>query len=326
MKQVQAAGLLERSLAGYLPRIAGIAGLTAVGATAFWWLGSSWWQLVVAAWFAAIAAQIGFLGHDAGHQQIFRSHRWNVRFGTVVSAAGIGLSYGWWVEKHTRHHQRPNDADVDPDVQRGALAWNAEQARAQPALLRAVTAYQAQLFFPLLLLEAVNLHVNSLRAVLARPRRRWAEGLLLAGHAAVFAGVLLWWLSPLQAVAFLVVNQGLLGFYLGCSFAPNHKGMYVPQPGEQLDFLRRQVLTSRNVVGGRPLAVVLGGLNYQIEHHLFPSMPSRNLARCRPLVRDFCAQHGIPYCETGLLRSYACGLRYLSAVSRTARPQPDPAG
>ena len=60
---------------------------------------------------------------------------------------------------------------------------------------------------------------------------------------------------------------------MGCSFAPNHKGMPVLSAGHTLDFLRKQVLTSRNIRGGWFVDILLGGLNYQIEHHLFPSMP-----------------------------------------------------
>jgi fatty acid desaturase len=71
-------------------------------------------------------------------------------------------------------------------------------------------------------------------------------------------------LSPLQAIAFLLVHQALFGVYLGMTFAPNHKGM--PHPTGDEDYLRKQVLTSRNVRGGRLTDAALGGLNYQIEH------------------------------------------------------------
>ena len=85
---------------------------------------------------------------------------------------------------------------------------------------------------------------------------------------------------------------------------------------DSLDFLRRQVLTSRNVSGGRLTETMLGGLNYQIEHHLFPAMPRPGLRRCRPVVRAFCAQPGLPYCEKGLAGSYGDILRYLHAAGR----------
>ena len=127
-------------------------------------------------------------------------------------------------------------------------------------------------------------------------------------------------LSPLQAVAFVLVQQGLFGLYLGCSFAPNHKGMPTLTEADQLDFVRRQVLTSRNVAGSRLVDFVLGGLNYQIEHHLFPNMPRPNLRHAQPLVRAFCAQHGLPYVEASLVGSYAEAVRHLHAVGAPLRP------
>jgi fatty acid desaturase len=90
---------------------------------------------------------------------------------------------------------------------------------------------------------------------------------------------------------------------------------------DKTDYLRRQVLTSRNIRGGRFTDLILGGLNYQIEHHLFPSMPRPSLRRAQRLVRAFCAQHSVAYYETGLLHSYAQVLRHLHEVGGPLRPQ-----
>jgi fatty acid desaturase len=129
-------------------------------------------------------------------------------------------------------------------------------------LVRLLARHQAWLFFPLLLLEAAHLHLASLRSVLqGRGRANAAEGLLLVAHVAGYVTALAAVLSPAQVVAFLVVQQGLFGLYLGCAFAPNHKGMPTLTDADQLDFLRRQVLTSRNVTGSRLVDWVLGGLN-----------------------------------------------------------------
>ena len=59
------------------------------------------------------------------------------------------------------------------------------------------------------------------------------------------------------------------------------------------------------------METLLGGLNYQIEHHLFPSMPRPSLRQGRDLVRAYCAQRGLPCAETGLAASYAEVLRTL---------------
>ena len=185
--------------------------------------------------------------------------------------------------KHDRHHSNPNHEDLDPDIGIAALAFTAGQARGKRGLARVIARSQAFLFFPLLLLEAAHLHVASAKAIVrGRGRANAVEALLLLVHVAGYVTALLLVLSPLQAVAFVLVQQGLFGLYLGCSFAPNHKGMPTLTEAEELDFLRRQVLTSRNVRGSRLVDFLLGGLNYQIEHHLFPNMPRPNLRRAQP--------------------------------------------
>jgi fatty acid desaturase len=193
--------------------------------------------------------------------------------------------------------------------------------------------YQAYLLVPMLFLEALGLHASSIRTVTGPGcRHRAWEATLLAVHFAAYFGAVFFVLSPVKAVVFILVQQGLLGFYLGASFAPNHKGMPILAASDKTDFLRRQVLTSRNVHGGWLTDFALGGLNYQIEHHLFPSMPQPNLRRAQPLVAAFCADQDVPYAQTSLLGSYAQALGHLAAVGRlttspavVAQPAPVPA-
>jgi fatty acid desaturase len=192
---------------------------------------------------------------------------------------------------------------------------------------RLVLRYQAYLFFPMLLLEAFSLHVASIRALASRASRHRAwETALFAAHTAGYFAVVLLVLSPVKAVVFILVQQGLFGLYLGSSFAPNHKGMPILPAADRTDFLRRQVLTSRNVRGGWLTDFALGGLNYQIEHHLFPSMPRPNLRHSQALIREFCLQRDLPYCQSSLLGSYAQALRHLNTVGRPARHPSSPDG
>ncbi|MGB2568979.1 fatty acid desaturase family protein [Micromonospora citrea] len=325
-RQVRAAGLLERRRGYYAMRIGLVVGAFAALWALFFRLGESWWQLGVAVALAVAFAQAGFLGHDAGHRQIARSRRVNDLIGIVHGNLLTGISYGWWVDKHNRHHAHPNTEGKDPDITVAPLSFTTEQASRRRGLGALVARHQAYLFFPLLLLEGLHLHVNSVRALLGprRVARRPVEAGLLALHLGGYLAAVLLVLSPAQAIAFLLVNQGVLGLYLGCSFAPNHKGMPILGPEDNLDYLRRQVLTSRNVRGGLLVDTVLGGLNYQIEHHLFPSMPCPNLRRARPLIRRFCAEHDIDYHETTLSRSWAEALRHLHEVG-SREPQTDAA-
>ena len=319
-RQIKQEGLLRRRPGYYLWKITLTAAALAAGWAALVVVGDSWWSVAVAAFLAVTFTQVGFLAHDAGHRQICGSRRTAYVLGTLLGNLAIGLSYGWWVNKHNRHHAHPNTVDADPDIMLSALAFTDAQVRNSGATARLVFRYQAYLFFPMLLLEAFSLHIASIRALASRSYRPRAwEAALLAAHAAGYLAIVLLVLSPVKAVVFVLVQQGLFGVYLGCSFAPNHKGMPVLQRADRTDFLRRQVLTSRNVRGGWLTDFALGGLNYQIEHHLFPSMPRPNLRRSQTLIRAFCLQRDLPYCQTSLVGSYAHALRYLNTLGRPAR-------
>ncbi|HEV3356388.1 MAG TPA: acyl-CoA desaturase [Pseudonocardiaceae bacterium] len=320
-RSVQQAGLLSRRRGYYLAKEILTLAIFAGAWVLFAYLGNSWWQLLTAALLAIAYTQLSFIGHDAGHKQIFRSRRANDAVG-FVHAGLVGLSYGWWIGKHNRHHANPNHESDDPDLDIPALAFTKGQGITRRGFLRWMAKYQAFLFFPLLLLEGLNLHWASIKASwrdeMRSPR---LETALLITHIVVYLAAVFLVLSPGFAVVFILVHQGLWGVYMGCSFAPNHKGMPTLTDDDQSDFLRKQVLTSRNVRGSRWVDFTLGGLNYQIEHHLFPSMPRPNLRHAQPIVREFCLAHGVAYTESEFLRSYAQVLRHLHEVGAPLRAE-----
>ena len=126
-------------------------------------------------------------------------------------------------------------------------------------------------------------------------------------------------MSPVKALVFVAVDQAVFGLYMGCSFVPNHEGMPIIGVHDKLDYLRRQVITSRNIRGGWIVDQLLGWLNYQIGHHLLPSMARPHLRRARRLVRVYCADRRISSPETGLLTSYATARRYLHSLGEPLR-------
>jgi fatty acid desaturase len=283
----------------------------------------SWALLGLAPVFAVVSTQLGFLGHDLGHLQVTRSPRTSRFLGVICGNLLGGLSYSWWVAKHNAHHAHPNDLETDPDVRAGALVFDEGQADERSGFAARVTRHQAALFVPMLLLEAMNLHLSSVRQMFKTGvAGRGAESVLLAIHLLTYVALLATTLTWLQALAFVAVHKGLQGIYLGMSFAPGHKGMPVLDGDQAADPFLRQVLTSRNICGGLVLETVLGGLNYQIEHHLFPSMPRPNLRKARPVVRDFCARRGVVYTEMSPYESYSAGLRHLHVVGAGLRARP----
>lgn len=319
---IQQTGLFRRRYGYYGIRLAlavlAVAG-TAVGIVA---VGDSWWQMAIAAWLAVLMTQISFLGHDAAHRQIFTSGKANDWASLVVANLLAGLSFGWWQHKHTRHHANPNKDGADPDIDLTVLAQTAEQAAARRTpVSRWFVRRQGWFFFPLLLLEGISLHVASVRRAFgAEPvKRRWAEIAFLIVRLGGFVTLLLLVMSPVKAAVFLGVQLALFGLYMGSSFAPNHIGMPIVPRDMSIDFVRRQVLMSRNISGGRWMDVFMGGLNYQVEHHLFPSMPRPHLRRIAPIVREFCRERGIDYTQTSLGQSYRVVVRHLNDVGLAAR-------
>jgi fatty acid desaturase len=311
-KKIANSGLMRRRPVYYTIRIITVALLYAGVWTAFVVVGRSWWTLAVAAVLAVVFGQVALLAHDIAHRQVFRLRKASAVSGRIAGNAGIGMGYGWWQDKHTRHHANPNHEELDPDVAPDLLIWSQNQARAAKGLPRLLGRAQVYAFFPLLTLEGFNLHVSGLRALANRSlKNRTLEGALLVAHITAYLTALFLLLPPGMAVVFLLVHQCLFGVYLGSIFAPNHKGMPMLTGKDRPDFLRRQVLTSRNVRGGWFTDIVLGGLNYQIEHHLFPSMPSPHLRKAQRIVRLYCEEVGVPYAETSLITSYRQTLRSL---------------
>ena len=315
-------GLLDRRPGYYRLKIT----LTIFAFFAAWALfimaGNSWATLAVAALLGMMFTQLGFIGHDAGHNQVFGTRRRNRMLGLAAGNALIGLSFGWWVPKHNAHHAHPNEVGRDPDIGEGAvLAVPDAEGDERGSLALWLARWQAPLFFPLMLLRSCGMHVLGIKRLLQRRDHASAvEGSLIVLHAALYLAVVLWVLSPLKALAFVAVQQAVFSLYLGISFAPNHKGMPIIESAAAAGFARRQVVTARNISGGRFTTFMLGGLNYQIEHHLFPSMPRPSLRRVQGLVRDFCSATELGYSEESFVESFRQIIRHLSdAGSATSR-------
>jgi fatty acid desaturase len=307
-------GLLDRRLGYYRVKIA----LTILAFFAGWALfvviGNSWAALAVAPLVGIMFTQLGFIGHDAGHNQVFGTRRRNRMLGLVVGNALIGLSFGWWVPKHNAHHAHPNELGRDPDIaDTAALATSDAPGNELGPFASWLARWQAPLFFPLMLLRSAGMHVLGINRFLQRRDHAAAvEATLIALHAALYLTVVLWVLSPVKAIAFVAIQQGVFSLYLGISFAPNHKGMPIIEAATAAGFARRQVITARNIKGGWFTTFMLGGLNYQIEHHLFPSMPRPNLRLIQGLVRDFCVATDLGYREEGFVESFHQILHHLS--------------
>jgi fatty acid desaturase len=314
-------GLLDRQPTYYAGKISFTFGLLVVSLTLLLILDNPWLQLLNAAYLAFVFVQVSLLAHDCGHRQFFFRTSWkNDCLTLILGNLLLGISRQWWIDKHNEHHGHPNQIDVDPDVDIPLLAFEEEQALDKRGLAEFVVKHQAFLIFPLSLLQSLSMTRSSSRFLIEKKAKSTlAEALTLGAHFVLYFGLLFSVLEPLLAVLFIAVHRGLLGMYMVSIFAPNHKAMPVLNRDIQMDFLQRQVLTSRNVIAHPITDFWYGGLNYQIEHHLFPRLPRNKLREAQPIIRDFCRVHAIAYYETSVLRSYREILQHLHEVGAPLR-------
>lgn len=313
-------GLLSKRPGYYAFKTSSTLALLGVAVTFLVVADSLWLQLLTAVFLAFVSGQISFIGHDAGHRQICSTSKRNDAILFVVSFL-TGLTSSWWLDKHGRHHGSPNQIGLDDDVEVSALAFTEEQALQKRGVQRFFAKHQTYFFYPILLLAAISFLFAGIHYLVRGNRIKYprVEPLLVVAYLGWYLGLLFLVLAPWHAVLFILVHKSLEGLNIGSAFAPNHKGMPILARDTELDFLRRQVITSRNIRPNILTDLLYGGLNYQIEHHLFPNIPRNKLGAVREVVKEFCSSRAIPYHETGVLRSQREILGYLRRVSAPLR-------
>lgn len=311
--------LLQKQAGFYLYKVSLTLGLLAASIAFLLLVKNPYLQLLNAVFMAFASAQVSYLAHDAGHRQIARTAKGNDLLGYFVGNVLTGASFSYWMRNHNLHHAHVNEHDIDPDLNYPMFAFVPEQVPLKKGIWRSVVKYQKYFFFPILLTGALSLKGGSLGYLFKdKPKTRNLELLLIGIHFIGYFSLVIGTLGA-WAWAFIPIHQGLLGLFLGAVFAPNHKAMPMIDSDDRPDFLRRQVLTARNVKPGAITDFCYGGLNYQIEHHLFPSIPRNRMRELQQIVRTFCEERQVEYYETGTLQSYREILDSLHEVSAPLR-------
>jgi fatty acid desaturase len=318
-RRIQDAGLLQPQPLYYAVKVPVTLALFFIGWVALVLVDNIWLRLLDAAFLAFTGGQVGYLLHDAGHHQIFRTSWKNDLLG-LLNAFVLGSSYSWWVDSHNRHHGRPNQIPFDPTIDYSVLAFCEKTAVEKTGFARLLVKYQSILFIPFSMLYPIGMRIDSSRYLVSQQSRyRALEIVLFISFFPAYFLLLYFSLGIWLSTLFILVHQGLFGLYLSSVIIPNHIGMPVLSADETPDFVRHQVLTSRNVRGPWILDYFFGGLNYQIEHHLFPRMPRNRLRDASRIVRQFLDQKSITYYETGILQCYREVFSCLHRVAKSLK-------
>jgi len=307
-RTIIAAGLLKRRYGYYITLICSSFALLLVSiALPFFLPASLGWSAIASIAIGFAMVQVGLIGHDAGHLEIFGSTKKNWLLGQLCWSVLTGISFWYWNDRHNRHHGHTNDKDKDPDLQGSgpfAVAFTEEEATARQGWRRVLVKYQIVFVLLGLMLYTFAFRAEGWLFAIRKLKgaRRLFEITLLA------LNIVLW-------LAFIIV-LGWRGFgiflagnvvgsvYFVAAISPNHNGMPMWARGIKLSFLERQVLSSRDLASHPVWDLLYGGLNYQIEHHLFPTIPRVNLKRAQAIIQPFCEAHGLSYTISDPLTVY----------------------
>ena len=245
--------------------------------------------------------------HDANHGSISRKPWVNRMLGLFQDY--IGGSSILWVQEHVvLHHLHTNDAQLDPDIDgQGMVRLNPADTRYSWHSLQhiVVPAGEAMFAWKIVFLDFYEQltwkfggHAIS---ELARAPYYWAGVGLKMCFYVRFMVLPLYFAPTLHTCACIAATTMMTSLYLAFFFAISHNFEGVKFVGEEVggiarddSFMKRQAETSSNVCGPA-LALINGGLNYQIEHHLFPRVHHSYYPKLAPYVRPFLEARGITY-------------------------------
>lgn len=324
LTRIKNEGLLNKTPSYYIKMFSVITLLSLAtwgGMFAIAYMTTGWWHLLFlpsiilhGVW----TAQYAFMGHELAHQQVFQSKKMNEIGGMIVANLFAGLSYGFWLQKHNRHHGKPNMIDSDPDINLRVIAFSTEQKYQKPSTERLLTRHQGWLFPALVFFTAFDLLLDSFKSLGRTTGRghenRFIEGAMLLARLvfplAMFSFMMPLWAAPIAWFVYMLA----FGAFMGTAFAVNHIGMPLVEKGSRVGFFERQVLTSRNIKPNFFNNFMLGGLGLQVEHHLFPSMARPHLRKASKIVKAYCEEINIKYTEMSFPKGFAEVVIYLQKV------------
>ncbi len=282
--------------------------------------GAPWALCIVVS--AMSMLHFGMLGHECGHYAISRRRWVNDLWGYVGMSFVCGLSFSYWRGAHNLHHRSVQVEGVDPDISYTTVSMFEAAALASRAPARWLLPLQPYYFWPATLFFWVPMRFEGLVNLFRKPRETRLDRWVLLGH------YLMWLLVPTLVVGVklallnYVVASNILGSTTASLFAVNHIGLPTVKPGEtRTTAMRYQIATTRNVDNHAFFDNFFSGLNFHIEHHLFPQVGHDRLRRCHEVTQRFCAEHGIAYSHQPFGAAAGDVTRRLREIARVARPR-----
>lgn len=304
--QVREAGLLDRvPVRGSIEMIAVIFSLVLIFATA-----TLWNPVLLGLFMALVFTRAVFVSHDILHRQYFKDKRLSMRLSYPFSAFILSNSSSWWDFKHNiSHHTWCNVVEKDEDIRALDGAFTPNNRGDKPFIKR----YKYIIFWGAMFFMYPAFIAKSYSFVIRR--KLYGELFLMLLHWPLIWGTLFYLLPAGDAFTVMLTLSFTLSPWLAFGFITNHLGcdVFDAEEGKELTWMELQMRSSRSLKGGRFTHWFYGGLNTQIEHHLFPKAPRFNLLKVQKMTREFAEKHDIHYFETTPLEAYVQINRALKA-------------
>ena len=295
--QVREAGLLERvPVRGSLEMIAVLVSMIVALATA-----PLWNPILLALFITLIMTRSVFVSHDVLHTQYFKNKSLSKKLSFPFSAIILSNSSSWWDYKHNvNHHTYCNIVEKDEDILALDGAFTHDKKGNNPFIkkYKHIIFWGAQFFmFPAFIVQSYSFVIK---------RKLWGEFALMLLHWPLIWGTLLYQVGAIHTLIIATTLVFVLSPWLSFGFITNHLGCETFNEQEAKDFswMELQMRGSRSLTGGKIIHWFYGGLNTQIEHHLFPKAPRFNLLKVQQMTKEFAQKYDIPYFETTPIMAY----------------------
>jgi acyl-lipid Delta6-acetylenase / acyl-lipid (9-3)-desaturase len=334
-REMQKLGMFKSSKAYYVYKVLSNVAMLSTSVATLVSFPGSWPALLLSSLVMGLFwQQCGWLAHDFLHHQVFLNRAYNNLLGVLIGNVFQGFSVAWWKNKHNHHHAVPNVTDSpsggDPDIQTMPVLWWSEkliEGDDIESLPRFLLKNQAILYWPILCMARTSWVLQSiLHQLLPRNKHVTSDAMYvtelvgLAIHHLSYLYLLTFIPSVAQLALFVVLTQGLGGLLIGVVFTVGHNAMEVLTPEEMkaTHFVSMQVRTTRNVTPNWFNNWFTGGLGYQVEHHIWPTLPRHSLPHAAVILQKFCHDHNVPYTCKGLVEGNAEVWRLLAAIGVNA--------
>jgi fatty acid desaturase 2 (delta-6 desaturase) len=283
--------------------------LLEVLATWFVWSGGLEWGGYAGYWglafvLAIAQAQAGWLQHDLGHLAVFKSYDMNYYGHQLTISHMKAASRWWWTSRHNRHHAKPNVIRLDPDIQAPMplFVFDEKWFGKGRYYFRALVPFQKYVWFllgPPVVTTFLFVYMNARYVI---EGARFGDMLWMASYFIRFSYQFGYHLDTWGLIKLYYATRIIETQWFTWVTSMNH----LPMPfldDSNIDWITLQVSTTQNVEPGWFNDWFTGHLNYQIEHHLWPTMPRHNYYKASFRIKELCKKHGLEYRVHGI---YQC--------------------